>query len=145
MFPAGFEHDLQQVHDVGIVHARCSALTFPSPAKLIEELAGTLWRKRRLRLAEAAAHRRGLDAALSPSSETVKVALVHLDAAGPSERVVDGIRAAAADTEDDIRDMQEDEAITRRALDLLGSRRHDRYEAALAACAKTRRLGGRTY
>src|SRR5271166_6267181 len=29
--------------------------------------------------------------------------------------------------------MQEDEAMTRRALDLLGSRRNDRYDAALAA------------
>ena len=29
--------------------------------------------------------------------------------------------------------MQEDEAITRRALDVLGSRRKDAYEAALAA------------
>ena len=29
--------------------------------------------------------------------------------------------------------MEEDEAMTRRALDLLGSRRNDAYEAALAA------------
>ena len=39
----------------------------------------------------------------------------------------------AADIEDDIREMQDDEAMTRRALDLLASRRNDRYEAALAA------------
>ena len=39
-----------------------------------------MWRKRRLRLAEAAAHRRGLDGTLSSHRETVKVALVHLDA-----------------------------------------------------------------
>ena len=32
---------------------------------LVEELAGILWRKRRLRLAESAAHRHGLDEALS--------------------------------------------------------------------------------
>ena len=37
--------------------------------------------------------------------ETVKVALVHLDATDQSERVVDAIRATAADTEDDIREM----------------------------------------
>ena len=58
---------------------------------------------------------------------------MHLDATDQSERVVDAIRATAADTEDDIREMQEDEAMTRRALDLLGSRRNDAYEAALAA------------
>jgi hypothetical protein len=34
---------------------------------LVEELAGILWRKRRLRLAEAAAHRHGLNNAVSQS------------------------------------------------------------------------------
>src|SRR4051794_28831448 len=105
----------------------------PTEEHLVEELAGILWRKRRLRLAEAAAHRRGLDRTLVSHRETVKVALVHLDAANASERVVDAIRATAADTEEDIRDMRDDEAMTHRALDLLGSRRNDRYEAALAA------------
>jgi hypothetical protein len=61
------------------------------------------------------------------------VALVHLDANDQSERVVDAIRATATDTEEDIADMAADEAMTRRALDLLGSRRNDPYEAALAA------------
>ena len=60
------------------------------------------------------------------------MALVHLDATGQSERVVDAIRATSADTEDDIRAMQDDEAMTRRALEVLGSRRNDAYEAALA-------------
>jgi hypothetical protein len=96
------------------------------------ELAGILWRKRRLRPAKAAAHRRGLDGTLASYRETVKVALVHLDANDQSDRVVDAIRATAGDTDDDIREMDEDEAMTHRALDLLGSRRNDRYEAALA-------------
>jgi hypothetical protein len=38
----------------------------PTEEHLVEELAGILWRKRRLRLAEAAAHRRGLEATLDP-------------------------------------------------------------------------------
>ena len=104
----------------------------PTEEHLVEELAGILWRKRRLRLAEAAAHRRGLNGTLSSYRDTVKVALVHLDATGQSERVVDAIRATAADTEDDIRAMRDDEAMTRRALEVLGSRRNDAYEAALA-------------
>ena len=61
------------------------------------------------------------------------MALVHLDTTGQSERVVDAIRATAADTDEDIADMEADEAMTRRALDLLGSKRNDAYEAALAA------------
>jgi len=105
----------------------------PTEEHLVEELAGILWRKRRLRLAEAAAHRRGLEGTLASYRETVKAALVHLDATGQSERVVDAIRATAADSEEEIRDMQDDEAMTRRALDLLGSQRNDRYDAALAA------------
>src|SRR6516164_3132005 len=44
----------------------------PTEEHLVEELAGILWRKRRLRLAEAAVHRRGLDNTLSPYRETVK-------------------------------------------------------------------------
>ena len=38
-----------------------------------------------------------------------------------------------ADTQEDMADMAADEAMTRRALELLGSRRNDAYEAALAA------------
>jgi hypothetical protein len=98
-----------------------------------------LWRKRRLRLAEAATPRRGLDGTLDSYRETVKTALVHRDATDHSERVVDAIRATAANTEDDMREMQDDEGMTGHALDLLASRRNDRYEAVLAArCADTR-------
>src|SRR5262245_2826106 len=105
----------------------------PTEEHLVEEIAGIMWRKRRLRLAEAAAHRRGLDGTLAPYRETAKAALVHLDATGRSERVIDAIRASAADTEDDMADMAADEAMTRRALELLGSKRNDAYEAALSA------------
>src|SRR4029077_1656494 len=105
----------------------------PTEEHLVEEIAGILWRKRRLRLAEAAAHRRGLEGTLASYRETVKVALVHLDTTGQSERVVDAIRATAADTDEDITEMEEDEVMTRRALELLGSKRNDAYEAALAA------------
>src|SRR6266511_452139 len=105
----------------------------PTEEHLVEELAGIVWRKRRLRLAEAAAHRRGLEGTFTSYRDTVKMALVHLDATNPSERVIDAIRATASDTDEDVRDMQDDEAITRRAFDLLGSRRNDAYEAALAS------------
>ena len=105
----------------------------PTEAHLVEELAGVLWRKRRLRLAEAAAYRRGLEGTLSSHRETVKVALVHLDATDQTERVVDAIRATPADTEEELADIAADEAMTHRAIDLLGSKRNSAYEAALAA------------
>jgi len=68
----------------------------PTEEHLVEELAGILWRKRRLRMTEAAAHRRGLYGTLASYRETVKVALVHLDATDQAERVVDAIRALDA-------------------------------------------------
>jgi hypothetical protein len=97
----------------------------PTEEHLVEEIAGILWRKRRLRLAEAAAHRRGLQGTLASYRETVKVALVHLDTDGQSERVVDAIRATVADTQEAMTDTAVDETMTRRALELLGSRRND--------------------
>jgi hypothetical protein len=105
----------------------------PTEEHLVEEVAGILWRKRRLRLAEAAAHRRRLGDTLEPHRKTVKAALVHLDDPHPAERVVDAIRATTGDTEQDVREMEDDQAMTHRAVDLLGSRRNDAYEAALAA------------
>jgi IS5 family transposase len=42
----------------------------PTEEHLVEELAGILWRKRRLRLAEAAAFRRGLTKVASPDQQT---------------------------------------------------------------------------
>jgi hypothetical protein len=105
----------------------------PTEEHLVEEIAGIFWRKRRLRLAEAAAHRRGLEGTLESYRQTVKMALVHLDTSGQSERVVDAIRATAADTQEDMTDMAADEAMTRAALELLGSKRNDAYEVTLAA------------
>lgn len=119
-------------------HALLSALASehapqgPTEEHLVEELAGILWRKRRLRLAEAAAFRRGLDATMASHRETSKVALAHVRATERSEGVVDAVRATPTDTEDDIREMEDDEAMTHRALEVLRSRRNDRYETALA-------------
>jgi hypothetical protein len=42
------------------------------------------------------------------------------------------VDATAVDTEDEIRELREDDAVTRRAIKLLGSKRKDSYETALA-------------
>jgi hypothetical protein len=104
--------------------------------RLVEELAGVLWRKRRLRLAEGAAYRRGLEQTLRPFRRTTKAALVLLEADEPAEGVGDAIRASAADGDEDNNDIGQDEAVTRRALELLNSRRNDPYEAALTALSE---------
>src|SRR6266568_4330431 len=91
----------------------------PTEEHLVEELAGILWRKRRLRLAEGAAYRHGLEKANSPSQQTVKTALVHLGVGQQTERVVDAIRATADTTTQELADLDEDQDMTARALDLL--------------------------
>jgi hypothetical protein len=111
----------------------------PTQEHLVEELAGIVWRKRRLRLAELAAHRRGLGDALS--GKTAAAALVLVDVEGQSRWVVNAIRATAADTEKAIREMQEQKAMTRRAIKLLGSESGDAYQAALAALREDVRAG----
>jgi hypothetical protein len=105
----------------------------PTEEHLVEELAGILWRKRRLRQAEAAAHRRGLEDALEPYRKTAKTALAHIGAPDQTERVADAIRSTAEDTANDLADTEADEAMTRRSLEILGSKRKDAYEAGLAA------------
>ena len=105
----------------------------PTEEHLVEELAGVLWRKRRLRLAEAAAHRRGLEDTFDSYRKTAKAALAHVETADESSDVCEAVRISPEDEEDEIQDIQGDEAMTRRALELLGSLSNDRYEAALDA------------
>src|SRR3954471_9936645 len=53
---------------------------------------GIMWRKRRLRLAESAAHRRALEKSLNPYRETSKAALVHIEASAVSDGAADAVR-----------------------------------------------------
>ena len=108
---------------------------------LVEELAGVLWRKRRLRLAEAAAHRRGLKGTFAPYHETVKAALAHLDATKQTERVVDAIRSTDAETARELTELAEDEAMTERALALLNAGAAGAYAEALATLHPGTRQG----
>jgi hypothetical protein len=61
----------------------------------------------------------------------VKAALAYLGVKEVSERVEDAIWATATDAE--IAGVEEDETMTRQALELLGSNRNDAYESAIAA------------
>ena len=104
----------------------------PTEEHLVEELAGVLWRKRRLRLAEAAAHRRGLEGTFSSYRDTAKAALAHITMADKSADVSEAVRTTSAQAEEELRGLDGVEALTHRALDILGSRGNDTYEAALA-------------
>ena len=105
----------------------------PTEEHLVEELAGVLWRKRRLRLAEAASYRRRLVGTFPSYQETAQMALVHLDPGAESEAVAEAIRATPADTERDAAELAAEEVIVRGVQRMLVSRRKDAYAAALAA------------
>src|SRR3954469_13301768 len=81
----------------------------PTEEHLVEELAGTIWRKRRLRLAEAATNRRGLDETLAALfGRTATAALAHLDSPGRSEGgLAEAVHSTAAGTEEELRDLQD--------------------------------------
>src|SRR5215831_2313397 len=87
----------------------------PTEEHLVEELAGIVWRKRRLRLAEAAAHRRGLYDTMDKYSKTARLALVHLHGGSDAEGVSEAVRDTPADAEEAMRDLEADEAMTHRA------------------------------
>jgi hypothetical protein len=107
----------------------------PTEEHLVEELAGIVWRKRRLRLAEAAAHHRALKRTTDLYQETAKAALIHVTAhdEAKGESVDDAIRATEAQTAEDRDDLEGDEAMTERALAQLENPSSTTYLRALAA------------
>src|SRR5215217_8137549 len=101
----------------------------PTEEHLVEELTGIIWRKRRLRCAEAAAHRRGLNA-IASRRDPVAAALSHLSADKPVERARDAIQATPKKTDEDMRELDADELRTDQALRILRTGRTDAHPAA---------------
>ena len=108
----------------------------PTEYHLVEELAGLMWRKQRLTMAEASACRAGLQRALEKNpwgGDTVLVrALAHLDGGKPTDTTAAAICATPEDTETELRELAEDEAMTERALAILRKCRTNAYDKALA-------------
>jgi hypothetical protein len=109
----------------------------PTEEHLVEELAGIVWRKRRLRLAEAAVYRERLrkDAASNFEPEQIAGAAL-LPMIGKHKVEADIPRALTATSEEtvrDLRDVKRDEAMTRKALNILVAGAPDTYSRALAA------------
>jgi hypothetical protein len=105
----------------------------PTEEHLIEELAGVIWRKRRLRLGEAAAHHRALKRSTDPFRETVQAALVHVAGDGEDQSVSDAITATEEQTAADMTDLESDQAMTEKALRLLEHNSSSAYTRALGA------------
>src|SRR5262245_36098776 len=101
----------------------------PTEEHLVEEMVGILWRKRRLRLAEAAAYRRGLKSAVFQDRQTIEAALVHLDIE----------KQTAANTAMELAELVRREAVTACALDLLQAGKARAYDKALGALSERTR------
>jgi hypothetical protein len=109
----------------------------PTEEHLVEELAGIIWRKRRLRLAEAAIYREELrsdaegymmpehiaGAALLPLTGTTSC---------KSASIPQALIARPGETAHDLQDTKRDQAMTRKAWDILTGGGQDAYAQALA-------------
>ena len=104
----------------------------PTEEHLVEEIAGVFWRKRRLRLGEAALHRDRLQGTFALFSDTAKAAVAHLGETEEVGSVADALQATDADTAEAITDVDDTSAAVNHAMDLLGSNDGDAYHTALA-------------
>ena len=100
----------------------------PTEDHFVEEIAGVIWRKRRLRFAEAASYRRGLENTAHPLSGTIDRALVQVERTG----IIAAVTATPSATAKDLIELKRWEASTRRALEILSAGKAGVYEAALA-------------
>jgi hypothetical protein len=109
----------------------------PTEEHLVEELAGIIWRKRRLRMAEAAVYREKLRhnaTAYNGSDHAAGAALLPLTGDTNGEaNIPQSIAATPAETARDLRDVKRDQGMTQRALNILLTGCSGTYERALAA------------
>jgi len=104
----------------------------PTEEHLVEELAGIIWRKRRLRLGESAVHHRALKRSTDPFRETAKVAVVHLSGDVKDHYTSEAIIANEEQTAEDLADLETDQAMTEKALRLLDNPSASAYSRALS-------------
>ena len=105
----------------------------PTEEHLVEELVGVIWRKRRLRLGEAAAHHRALKHASDPYQHTAEAALINVTKEVEANCIGDAIRATDEQTAEDTADLVEGQTVTEEALRILATPSSSAYSRALAA------------
>ena len=97
----------------------------PTEEHLVEEIAGVIWRKRRLRLAEAASYRTGLEGMRQPLSDTLQRALIQV------EPIIDFFTQSPWRTPEDLPELKKRQA-SAQALEILSTGKAGAYDAALA-------------
>ena len=105
----------------------------PIVEHLVEELAGILWHKCRLCLAEAAAHRHGLASTVGSYRNVAGAATIHTGSPSKRETLLEAISSTAEDATRELADLAADETRTREALAILKTGTAGAYEQAPAA------------
>ena len=98
----------------------------PTEEHLVEEIAGVIWRKRRLRLAEAASYRQGLGEIDGRFSKTLKTALINV------ESIINALTETPSRIAEAFPELKRSEASARNALKILSAGKPGAYDAALA-------------
>ena len=116
----------------------------PTQENLVEELAGIIWRKRRLRMAEAAVYREKLrhDATgYQTPDHLVGAALLPLTGSADGKaNIPQALVATPAATARDLRDVKRDQTMTRHARNILEAGGPKAYARALAALREDTRI-----
>ena len=111
----------------------------PTEDHLVEELAGVLWRKRRLRLAEASSYHRALKATTDSYSKTAQAALILAPEGSAEIDVAMAIKAHPENAQREIDDLEADRKMTLKSLEILRSGKVSVYEKALSRLHETTR------
>lgn len=111
----------------------------PTEAHLVEEIAGVLWRKRRLRMAESATLHRGLHATTDSHRKTAEIALVAAATFEHKPQTRDAIKSTPAEIRSELADLEVDRQQTHAALAILAAGGTDAYDRALAVVAEDTR------
>jgi hypothetical protein len=109
----------------------------PTEEHLVEELAGIIWRKRRLRMAEAAMFReelrRDVTGYTTPEHLAVAALLPLTGTTNCKANIPQALTTNTRDTARDLRDVKRDQAMTRKAWEILAEDGPNAYTHALAS------------
>jgi hypothetical protein len=117
----------------------------PTEEHLVEEVAGIIWRKRRLRVGEKAAHSRALQRATDPDQypTTSKAALVLITDEFEGRVASDAISATEEKTAAAGKNLEDEEARALEALKILASKGRDPYGRAIAVLSEAELINWR--
>jgi hypothetical protein len=106
----------------------------PTQEHLVEELAHIMWRKQRLRLAEAAAHRRALKRVLLPLSHlSPENAVITIPPTSEGEWIEKAISATDQQSADELQELKQERDKAKAALEVLRAAGADAYDESVQA------------